>query len=90
MGISVQGVGHVVLKGRDLERSVRFYRDVIGLKEVARLGARMAFFSAGENHHDLAVLEVGKDARLPLFVDTDPRIWRENPASGATVQPLQI
>lgn len=25
----------------------------------------MAFFSAGENHHDIAVLEVGAEATLP-------------------------
>ena len=65
MAISVKKVGHVVLKVRDLERSVAFYRDVIGLKEVARgeFAAKMAFFSAtGENHHDLAVAEVGPDA----------------------------
>ena len=63
MAISVRGVGHVVLKVRDRERSARFYRDVIGLKEVARLGDRMVFFSAtGQNHHDLAVLEVGPNA----------------------------
>jgi catechol 2,3-dioxygenase len=65
MAISVKKVGHVVLKVRDLERSVAFYRDVIGLNEVARgqFAAKMAFFSAtGENHHDLAVAEVGPDA----------------------------
>lgn len=63
MGINVRGVGHVVLKVRDLERAATFYREVIGLKEVARLGGRIAFFSAtGQNHHDLAVLEVGADA----------------------------
>jgi catechol 2,3-dioxygenase len=65
MGISIQGVAHVVLKVRDIERSVTFYRDVLGLREVARYDgrARMVFFSAtGANHHDLAVLEVGADA----------------------------
>jgi catechol-2,3-dioxygenase len=65
MGIRVERVGHVVLKVRDLERSARFYRDVIGLREVARghFGGPMAFFSAtGESHHDLAVLEVGAGA----------------------------
>ena len=43
MAISVKGVGHVVLKVRDLERSAKFYRDVIGLKEVARYQERMVF-----------------------------------------------
>lgn len=65
MAINVRGVGHVVLKVRNLERSVQFYTGVLGLKEVGRLGAKMAFFSAGDNHHDLAVLEVGSAATLP-------------------------
>jgi catechol 2,3-dioxygenase len=65
MAINVQGVGHVVLKVRNLERAVQFYGNVLGLKEVGRLGTTMAFFSAGSNHHDLAVLEVGANAALP-------------------------
>ena len=44
--MKVQGVGHVVLKVRDLERSAQFYAGVLGLKEVGRLGDRMVFFSA--------------------------------------------
>ena len=60
--MKIQGVGHVVLKVRDLERSARFYRDILGLKEVARFADRMVFFSAGTNHHDLAVLKVGPEA----------------------------
>jgi catechol-2,3-dioxygenase len=63
--IRVQNVGHVVLKVRDLDRSTRFYRDVLGLREVARgtFGRPMVFFSStGENHHDLALFEVGPDA----------------------------
>ncbi|MGH7323619.1 MAG: VOC family protein [Candidatus Rokuibacteriota bacterium] len=64
--IQIQRVGHVVLKVRSVERSVPFYRDVLGLHEVARLGRRMVFFSAtGDNHHDLALLEVGDAAPVP-------------------------
>ena len=63
--MKIEGVGHVVLKVRDLERAARFYQDVLGLKEVARFHDRMAFFSAGTNHHDIAVLKVGPDAPGP-------------------------
>jgi len=66
MGINVRGVGHVVLKVRDLDRSAKFYREVIGLKEVARFPGQMVFFSAtGQNHHDLALLGVGPGAPGP-------------------------
>ena len=67
MAIRVRNVGHVVLKVRDIERSARFYCDVLGLKEVARgeFGRPMAFFSTGDNHHDVAVMEMGPDAPAP-------------------------
>lgn len=58
-------LGHAGLKVRDLETSAAFYRDVPGLNEVARYGAHMAFFSCGENHHDLALLEIGAGAAAP-------------------------
>jgi len=63
--MKIQGVGHVVLKVRDLDRSAEFYRDVLGLKEVARYQNRMVFFSAGKSHHDLAILSVGPTAAGP-------------------------
>lgn len=58
-------LGHAVLKVRDLEASAAFYRDVLGLSEVARYGPHMAFFSCGENHHDLALIEIGAGAAAP-------------------------
>ncbi len=58
-------LGHAVLKVRDLERAAAFYRDILGLREVARYGGHMAFFSCGESHHDLGLLEMGTDAPAP-------------------------
>ena len=63
--MKIEGVGHVVLKVRDLDRSAAFYSGVLGLKEVGRFPGRMVFFSAGTNHHDLAVMAVGPDAPSP-------------------------
>lgn len=59
-------LGHAVLKVRSLAVSIPFYRDVLGLIEVARYGAHMAFFSCGDNHHDLALLEIGPQAAPPM------------------------
>jgi catechol 2,3-dioxygenase len=63
--MKIEGVGHVVLKVRDLERSVGFYAGVLGLREVGRFPDRMVFFSVGRNHHDVAVLSVGSHAPAP-------------------------
>jgi catechol 2,3-dioxygenase len=60
--MEVQQLGHVVLKVRDLERSERFYTEVLGLAIVARLESPpMTFFTLG-NHHDFAITAVGTDA----------------------------
>ena len=58
----VRSLGHVVLKVRSLKRSVPFYQDVLGLKKVGELEDMMVFFSIDDNHHDVALLEVGDDA----------------------------
>lgn len=58
-------VGHVVLKVRDIERAERFYTEVLGFEVVTRLKRpRGVFFSLGEQHHDIAVLEVPPDAEV--------------------------
>lgn len=61
--MKAQKLGHVVLMVRDLERSERFYVDVLGLEVVARMDSPpTAFFSLGHNHHDFAISGLGPDA----------------------------
>jgi catechol 2,3-dioxygenase len=60
--MEVKELGHIVLYVRDLERSRRFYGEVLGWKEVARLGSQGAVFSSGRTHHELLLLEVGPGA----------------------------
>jgi catechol 2,3-dioxygenase len=61
------GIGHVVLKVRDLDRSLSFYRDLLGFKVVSELSNVMIFLVAnGQNHHDLALLRVGQQAASPV------------------------
>lgn len=60
-------IGHVVLKVRDLDRSLAFYRDLLGFHVVSELSNVMIFLAAaGENHHDLALLRVGQQAPSPV------------------------
>jgi catechol 2,3-dioxygenase len=56
-------VGHVVLKVRDVARAEQFYTEVLGFEVVMRLKRpRGVFFTLGEQHHDIAVLEMPADA----------------------------
>ena len=57
-------LNHAVLKVRELDRSLAFYRDMLGFVEIARLGKRMAFMRApgSSNHHDLGFLALGPRA----------------------------
>ena len=63
--MQIKALGHVVLRVRNLEKSLAFYRDILGMKEVARLRSTMVFFSFGTNHHDLALLQIGEMASSP-------------------------
>lgn len=49
------GIGHVHLKVADLERSLRFYRDVLGFEVTQGLGQSAVFLSAGGYHHHIGL-----------------------------------
>lgn len=57
----------MVLKVRDLDRSLSFYRDLLGFRVASEMSNVMIFLTAtGENHHDLALLRVGDSAPTPV------------------------
>ncbi len=63
--MQVKELGHLVLYVRDLERSRRFYRDLLGWKEITIPGGASfpaAAFSSGRTHHELLLIEVGQSA----------------------------
>jgi catechol-2,3-dioxygenase len=68
--VEIKELGHIVLYVRDIERSVHFYRDVLGWRQILpgaddRNGrSPVAAFSApsGRTHHELLLIEVGPDA----------------------------
>src|SRR5262249_49802318 len=56
-------LGHVVLNVRDLKKSERFYRDVLGMAVSGRnRRTKMSFLSFGAEHHDIALMELPADA----------------------------
>jgi catechol 2,3-dioxygenase len=53
-------LGHVVFYVKDLERSLGFYRDLLGFKEVGRIFNGMAAaLTSGRTHHELLLIQVG-------------------------------
>ena len=48
-------IGHVHLKVADIDRSLGFYRDVLGFDLTQRMGDQAAFLSAGGYHHHLGL-----------------------------------
>ncbi len=64
--MSIHRLNHAVLYVRDVERSVAFYRDVLGFRAIDEMGAipGAAFLRApgSTNDHDLGLFEIGEQA----------------------------
>ncbi len=48
-------IGHVHLKVADLERSLAFYRDLLGFEVTTHYGSDAVFLSAGGYHHHIGL-----------------------------------
>jgi catechol-2,3-dioxygenase len=59
----VQRLNHAVLYVRDVERSVAFYSDVLGFRQVMGMpGAAFLQAEGSSNDHDLGLFQIGGDA----------------------------
>lgn len=60
-------LGHVVFYVKDLERSLGFYRDLLGFKEAGRIfNGAAAALTSGRTHHELLLIQVGVAPGPPM------------------------
>lgn len=53
-------LGHVVFYVKDLQRSLSFYRDLLGFQEIGRIfNGAAAALTSGRTHHELLLIQVG-------------------------------
>ena len=57
-------IGHVHLNVRNLEKAESFYADVFGFRVTERVRETFVFLSLGDQHHDLALRNVGENAPI--------------------------
>ena len=67
MGFKIKRVGHLVLSVKDVERSRRFFEEILGFPVVAQNDRGMVFFSTDvkDNHHMLALMQAKEGAAMP-------------------------
>jgi catechol 2,3-dioxygenase len=59
-------IGHVHLTVADLDRAIKFYRDMLGFNVTARFGSSAVFLSSGSYHHHIGLNTwAGKDVTPP-------------------------
>ncbi|MFD4954747.1 VOC family protein [Streptomyces sp. NPDC058451] len=66
--MEIRELGHVVLFVKELDRSVHFYRDVLGfraIKSPKHMRGAVQAFSSGRTHHEMLLIEVGENAPHP-------------------------
>jgi len=65
--IRPERIAHVVLKVRDLERSKKFYTEVLGMDVMSEMPMPRILFLANNrrDHNEIALLEIGTQASAP-------------------------
>ena len=60
----INKVGHVVLSVKDVEASVKFYTEALGMEVMRLREGNAAFLSFGTQHHDIALFKAPADAEM--------------------------
>ena len=65
--IRPERIAHVVIKVRDLERSKKFYTEVLGMQVMKDTPEIRGVFLANHtrDHHEIALFQIGPDAESP-------------------------
>ena len=63
--IKIKKIGHVVLSVSDIERSSKFWTDVMGFKFSDKNEHGMAFFRNSTDHHTVALVQAKEQNELP-------------------------
>jgi catechol 2,3-dioxygenase-like lactoylglutathione lyase family enzyme len=84
MGIRLDRVGHIGIHVSDVERSIAFYRKVLGLKLTGQWGPPdirrpICFMRISDKHHDVVLFEMPEDARKAGVAISDSALRRGAP-----------
>jgi len=60
----INKVGHVVLNVKDVEASVKFYSEALGMEVMRLREGSAAFLSFGTQHHDIALFKAPENAEM--------------------------
>jgi catechol 2,3-dioxygenase-like lactoylglutathione lyase family enzyme len=71
--VETEGLTHVHLFVADLDRSLRFYRDVFGLEETFREGPKMVFVRPPNTSDTITLNEVPERAGTPGGIEPSKR-----------------
>ena len=63
--IKIKKIGHVVLNVSDIERSSKFWTEIMGFKFSDRNEIGMVFFRNSTDHHTVALLQAKEKTELP-------------------------
>ena len=85
--MKAQYLGHVVFYVEDLDRSLAFYRDLLGFQEIGRaFEGKAAALTSGRTHHELLLIEVGPAPRT-VHDTRPPQARQDAPLPGDTRPP---